>query len=279
LQHMENVTERNVIASELLGGTGEKLIPIYNKTGTELTELMRQKENMGLLYADEVETLKGVSSAVSEYNESTAAAKNTIAVEFAPALQAFYEMAGEGIREFGTVAKNSGLTNFFATILECVTALVPLFEIFGSVLEARYLEFQAYAIVFGVIADALTTISSLVGIVVDLFTFDFDGVGRNWDRLTGVFTGNSATARAWNNARNNWNASGDDNFSGGYTWVGENGPEIAWLPQGTRISTAQESQHIGGDTFYVTISAKDVREFNDIVRIAASKRRRDRMEE
>jgi len=130
-----------------------------------------------------------------------------------------------------------------------------------------------------VIADALTTISSLVGIVVDLFTFDFDGVGRNWDRLTGVFTGNSATARAWNNARNNWNASGDDNFSGGYTWVGENGPEIAWLPQGTRISTAQESQHIGGDTFYVTISAKDVREFNDIVRIAASKRRRDRMEE
>lgn len=275
LQNMENVTERNVIASDLLGGTGEKLIPIYNKTSYELTQLMQRKAELGFLYYDEINTLKEVSSAVLDYNESTEMAKNTIAVEFAPALTNFYEVAASGIKSFGETAKNSGLVNFFSAILECVTALIPLFEVLGSILEALSPIINALAVVLGVIADALTIIGSLIGIVVDIFTLDWDGVGNNWDNITGVFTGNSATARAWNN----WNASGTDNFPGGYTWVGENGPEIAWFPRGTRISTAQESQRIGGDTFYVTISAKDVKEFNDIVRIAASQRRIDRMED
>ena len=34
---------------------------------------------------------------------------------------------------------------------------------------------------------------------------------------------------------------------------------------------------MGGDTFYVTIDAKNVKEFNDIVEMARAKRRRDRM--
>ena len=50
------------------------------------------------------------------------------------------------------------------------------------------------------------------------------------------------------------------------------------LPQGTRILTAQETrQASGGDTFYITIPANTVKEFNDIVNIARNKRRTDRM--
>lgn len=75
-----------------------------------------------------------------------------------------------------------------------------------------------------------------------------------------------------------YNASGTDFWRGGRTLIGENGPEEVVLPRGSRILTAQETrQSGGGDTFYITIQANTVKEFNDIVRIARNKRRTDRM--
>ena len=64
-----------------------------------------------------------------------------------------------------------------------------------------------------------------------------------------------------------WNAAGDMNFAGGMTHISENGAETAILPSGTRILNAQETREMGGNTFYITIDAKNVKEFNDIVRI------------
>ena len=61
------------------------------------------------------------------------------------------------------------------------------------------------------------------------------------------------------------------------TWVGEAGPELVSLPQGSRIYSNQESQQMARDTFYITIDAKNVQEFNDIVELAKSARVRRRM--
>lgn len=76
--------------------------------------------------------------------------------------------------------------------------------------------------------------------------------------------------------RMGYNAAGTDDWRGGATWVGENGPEIVYLPQHAQITSASESRELGGDTFYVTINARDVQEFNDIVRIAKEARMKRR---
>lgn len=73
------------------------------------------------------------------------------------------------------------------------------------------------------------------------------------------------------------NASGTDWFPGGRTLLGEHGAETAILPQGTRILTAQETRQSGGDTYNITIDARSVREFEDIVRIVQERRRVARM--
>lgn len=78
--------------------------------------------------------------------------------------------------------------------------------------------------------------------------------------------------------RNGYNAGGTPNWRGGWTWVGENGPELAYLPRGSAVVSAQESSSVG-DTYYITIDAKSVKEFNDIVRVAQSQRRTMRMSE
>lgn len=90
-------------------------------------------------------------------------------------------------------------------------------------------------------------------------------------------SGTGTTFEYWK-MQKGYNASGTDYWRGGRTLIGEYGPEEVVLPQGTRILTAQETrQASGGDTFYITIPANTVKEFNDIVNIARNKRRTDRM--
>ena len=73
-------------------------------------------------------------------------------------------------------------------------------------------------------------------------------------------------------------AAGTYNHPGGYAMVGENGPEIVDLPAGSRVYPSGQYPDMGAtNNYYVTISASDVREFNDIVRIAQSKRVTERM--
>lgn len=73
------------------------------------------------------------------------------------------------------------------------------------------------------------------------------------------------------------NASGTDNWRGGWTRVGENGPENVYLPRGAAVDTAQESRDNGNNYYYITIDAKSVQEFEDIVRIAQEQRWKSRM--
>lgn len=85
-------------------------------------------------------------------------------------------------------------------------------------------------------------------------------------------SGYSGTFEAWKVA-NGYNASGNHNWRGGYSWVGENGPELVSLPQGSYILSAQESREAVGDTYVtVTIDAKNVREFNDVIRVVENAR-------
>lgn len=75
-----------------------------------------------------------------------------------------------------------------------------------------------------------------------------------------------------------YNAAGDYNFVGGRTIVGENGPEMVTLPRGSQIATAQETREAGGDVYNITIDAKSVQEFNDIVRLVKYSRVTRRMQ-
>lgn len=68
------------------------------------------------------------------------------------------------------------------------------------------------------------------------------------------------------------NSSGDQNWRGGLTWVGENGRELVALPQGSQIMNASESRDVGNTYYYITIDAKNIEELNDIVRMAEEAR-------
>ena len=99
-----------------------------------------------------------------------------------------------------------------------------------------------------------------------------DMSGYGYDSATGLYYDLNTGNYYFGN-----NATGNDNWRGGLTWVGESGPELVALPSGSQILNAQDSRGFGGDTFYITIDAASVKEFNDIVEIARSARVRGRM--
>ena len=64
------------------------------------------------------------------------------------------------------------------------------------------------------------------------------------------------------------NASGTDYWQGGRTWVGEEGPELVELPRGSRITPGSEATGTVINNYYMTIDAKNVKDFNDVVALA-----------
>ena len=65
---------------------------------------------------------------------------------------------------------------------------------------------------------------------------------------------------------NGYNAGGTDNWRGGWTRVGEAGPETVYLPQGASIQTAQESRRSGG--VYIanlTVDASSLQSMQQII--------------
>ena len=70
---------------------------------------------------------------------------------------------------------------------------------------------------------------------------------------------------------------GTDNWRGGLTWVGENGPELVNLPKGSQVFTNQESRGVGGDTFNIRVDMSQISDIQKLVDMANNYRRSVRM--
>lgn len=272
LQQMGDQTERNAISSALLGGTGEKLIPIYSKTSNELDAMMQRKKELGILDEEELLTLAAVKTAQLDANEAMEAGSNAIATKFAPALEEFISKSGASVGKLEKALADSELVTVFGAILDLVTALAPALDVLSTCLTALAPVFKTVAVAIGAVADVLNIVLTIVKALVQLLGFDASGALDTLSGIGDIFN-YGATYRALTNA------SGSDYFIGGRTLLSENGPEAAILPQGTRILTAQETrQSMGrGDTYYVTIDPRTVKDFDDIARIAQNQRRMTRM--
>ena len=61
--------------------------------------------------------------------------------------------------------------------------------------------------------------------------------------------------------------------------VGEKGPEIVELPQGSRVYPTGTGPELGAsvNNYNITISASSIREFNDVIRVMQSAQQTMRM--
>lgn len=273
LSRMKDETERNAIASKLLGSTGEKIIPLLDKGAAGLEEAKKMAHEFGVVMGEEaLAALNDVTLAVNNFDAAGEGLKNTIAKGMAPSVENLTQKGTDLFVRLQEAAEGSGILEVFGALLDVVSALEPLFDVLFGTAEDGVPVLQTLALALGVLADALTIVANTIAIVIELFKqlfnlisgkgFDDSNLTRYGENIAKVFSDEGASARAWSGGfgRNiGRNADGTDYWPGGLTWVGERGPELVSLPQGSRVYSAEDSRNMGNtNNYYLTVQSRDM---------------------
>lgn len=226
----------------------------------KINELRKSWDDLGVRLYDDQDNLRDITEIfydlIEAYSKTTAATDRITKMqeifgETANKVNEIVESGGSALRGYAEQAEKTGkiLDETTVTALDNVnTALMK----FKQNLEGAK--------------------NSLGALLVGWMTGNFDIVGDAWDAIKGSIAG---MFKGY--------ADGTYNHPGGLALVGERGPEILRLPTGSQVYPTGVSQTMlqgarsGGDTYNITIDARSVREFNDIVRIAKSARQNGRM--
>lgn len=295
LGEMSNQAERDALAMSLINESAQQLNPLIEQGSGSLKKYAAEAENVGyILSNDQLKALTDVDEAQNRLLKSQEAVSKQISAEYAPYMSDALNETRELIEKVGTALIDSGAVDAFGSILDsAVSLLEPLGDLVSDLLPPLGVLLQGVAGTIAWIADTINLIVGLLTLNGDristalglnpnkasniqkaLYGADYktesyyDSTGNYYDPTTGQWTGNYFH-----------NAGGNDNFPGGRTRVGENGPETVYLPQGTVIANAQETRADGGydAPVNVYIEARTIQEFNDIIEIVRDAQRVRRM--
>ena len=161
LGQIENPTERDAAAMELLGKSAQELNPLILQGSSALKDYAAEAEAAGyVLDESQLKKLGEVDDAYQQLELQIDATKKELAVQFAPASKAAMETFANVTKAAGDTLARSGLVEGLADILASLTGLLePLAELLGitpgltNELRPLYEILHAIAGVFALIAD------------------------------------------------------------------------------------------------------------------------------
>lgn len=285
---VDNDLERDALTMELMGKSAKDLNPLILQGSDALKDLAEEAQATGYVLDEaQIQKLAEVDDAYQRMTLTVEAAKKEIAVEFAEASTEALEAFGDTVAAAGKAVEDSGIIKNLGLMVENLLAILESVGLVGDEVPALEAALKPLTITLGAIAQLCALIADTADVITGMLTLDFEKIGvalgfgynegklSNWKRTYMAQNGTLDEYNSWFGR----NATGNDNWRGGLTYVGEHGPELVSLPRGSRILSAQETANaMGGDTFNITIDAKSVKEFNDIIEMAKSERVRRRME-
>lgn len=266
LGKMKNETERDALAMDIFGKSATDLNPLIEAGSGKLKELAEQAHEVG--YVVDNETLQSfgeLDDAMQKLDKQGDAVKRSFAEALLPIITAFVDV----------------ITAIPTPVLTAVIAITSIATVILLVVKAVN-ELQGPAgVVSRIINDSLTPLDMLyikvlaiVAAVTALVAVIAVLIGKGGELTSAMGSITSATTGTMSRANSTVPryATGTRNARGGMALVGENGPELVNLRGGERIYTnGQTRSLLGGDSIsigQITIDAKNVKEFNDIVNIA-----------
>lgn len=266
LGKMKNETERDALAMDIFGKSATDLNPLIEAGSGRLEELAEQAHEVG--YVVDNETLQSfgeLDDAMQKLDKQGDAVKRSFAEALLPVITAFVDV----ITAIPTPVLTAviAITSIATVILLVVKAVKelsgPVSMVSGLVGSVMSFMDPLYRRIMLIVAG----ITALVAVVAVLI-----GKGNEINSaMSGISSATTGTMRAANSKVPQY-ATGTRNARGGMALVGENGPELVNLRGGEHIYTnGQTRSLLGGDSIsigQITIDAKNVKEFNDIVNIA-----------
>lgn len=274
LQGMDDATQKAALANGIFAEAGQQMIPLLNQTEAATKDLLSQTEEYGLVMSEEsVAASAHFGDSLSLIQQSLAATGRSLGEGLMPYFQGLLDWIITHMPEIQNIA-----TKTFDVIIGAVEILSPLLELLGDIVGGLLTIFSATfngiaAVVKPVFATLEKSINGLIDLIntLTLGLIDLDHIGASsssawdeWDRqhgVTGYANGGVVTSVR--------------------SVVGESGPEILDLSGSRPVITPTNSNTYygatGGNIYNVTIDAKNVREFNDIVKMSQEAQMRQRM--
>lgn len=254
LGNVENQSERDAIAMDLMSESAQELNPMIEAGRETIQQYAQAASDMGLvLEEDELKALTEVQSAFYDLEQQQKATKNQLAAEFAPYLTSFYNDMSEATSAFGQTLEDSGIVTAFGSLLEFVGDLIDPTSVLGQttlpILEGAL---QGVALVLAVIVDSLRAIAGLLDGLEDWID---TGSTQTWKDAFS-FKATNAVLDTWDSSGSNPSPSRGGSFSGGfgggtsvtnnyYTVTGANARSVAQIEQQAQ-SARQTNRAYGG---------------------------------
>ena len=164
LGQMENRTERDALAMDLMSESAQELNPLIDAGSGALKKYADEAHDMGYVLDNEALTaLTEVDDAYQRLQKSQEGAKNQLSAEFAPYLTEFYEKITKLIKDGGQAMKESGLVDSFGMLLETVGNIIaPTDDLANGAVPNLTKALRPLSEVIALIADTLQVISGLV---------------------------------------------------------------------------------------------------------------------
>lgn len=291
LSGIENTTQRDAIALKLFGESAQNLNPLIIAGSDSLREYGQQAENAGIIMGEDALTgAAAFNDQLDVLKLTIGGITNTLGAELA---QSFTDLL---------VAITPVLTGF-AQLLSLIAGIPApiLYAIttIGTLIVTGIQVMNTVSSITGVINTMNPAMWKTVGIIMAIITAliilvalitalsgkknDIQQIGASIGEITNQVGASNISSSAQNGIPRY--ASGTRYHSGGVAFITEfapeqlslpNGTNMVVMPRGTRVNPNVSAGRSGGDTYNITIDAKNVREFNDIVKMAQNARQRRR---
>ena len=266
LRNMTDETARNALASELLSTTGENIVPILNMTAKEFHNIRKEAHDTG--YVIEGEALgkfNALNDAMFDMNTTSRDLQTNLGLAIIPALTGLFKAISKvPIPVIQALIGLAGTVAGFLLVYKAIKSVTDAGKGVAKMFKGMNAEtFKTTAIIVGIVA-ALIALATIIAVII--------GKGNDLQNAMNSIGDNvSAVTSTVNSAQQVPHyASGTDYSEAGEAWVGEHGPELVRLPRGSRIVPNNAVRNGTGtvNVFYCTIDAREVDDFNKVVKLA-----------
>lgn len=198
LSQIQNGTERDAAAMDLLGKSAQDLNPLITAGSEKMRELAAEAEKVGYVLSEQdVEALTALDDAQQRAQKSNEALQKQIAVEFAPSATKAIEALTKTTQAYGKALIDSGAVEAFGYILEAAAGMVGPLGDAETAAEKLEQGMRPLARVLALVADTMSVIAGLGEAITGLTRLDFSRAGAGWEQMKtglGVY-GTSAQQR------------------------------------------------------------------------------------
>lgn len=268
LGNVNNETERDSMAMDIFGRSARDLNPLIEAGSKRLRELGNQAHEAGYVLSNDLLQSAGeLDDEMQEMNRKVEAVKLQLGIALLPILTKLVDIIGSiptpvlvASAVFGTLIITFGF----------VTKAIISFRNQSLLAAAASAALGAGG---GTAAAGLAPLLIVLLAVAAAIALIVGGVSAVKESMSEVKTvGNEIVNAAQKSGQSKpkYNAKGTEYYSGGETWVGEEGPELVELPRGSRIYSNRDSSRMkgSGNTYIFNIQSENVKEFNRLVEMA-----------